>query len=196
MAKIGQERSFCDGQFNEPPVFRSLALTEFEWRMDLSKTIILGNSGSGKSWLAKRISSHVGGSCIDLDLIHWLPGGYSAAREREEAIRLVRQAAKAERWVIEGIYGSLIHQVQSEATALVWLCLDEAECATNIRERGIRRDGTTESFAALLAWAASYRSRLGSSSYSGHAMVFKKYGGEKTILQSRSAVTAFARQFA
>jgi hypothetical protein len=166
----------------------------FESFMNLSRTIILGNSGSGKSWFAEHIASHLGAPCIDLDLVHWLPGGYNVARERGEAIRLIRQAAKADRWVIEGIYGSLINEIRQDASALVWLCLDEAECMTNICERGIRRDGTTASFVALLDWAASYQSRHGSSSYQGHATIFEKYGGEKTILRSRSAVTTFVER--
>lgn len=162
--------------------------------MNLSKTIIFGNSGSGKSWLAERIARHLGAPCVDLDFVHWLPGGFHVARERHEAIRMVRQAANADRWVIEGIYGSLIKEIESDATALVWLCLDEAECDRNIRQRGMRRDGTSHSFAALLDWAASYRSRGGSSSFIGHATVFEKYVGEKTILRSRADVTAFVDQ--
>jgi adenylate kinase family enzyme len=160
--------------------------------MNLARTIILGNSGSGKSWLAKRIASQRDAPCIDLDSVHWQPGGYSVARERNDAIQLIREAASADQWVIEGIYGSLIDEVQADATALIWLCLDEALCVTSIRERGIRRGGSKESFAGLLDWAASYRFRHGSSSYTGHAAIFEKYAGEKTVLRSRSAVTAFA----
>ncbi|CAB3762147.1 adenylate kinase [Paraburkholderia humisilvae] len=120
--------------------------------MKADRTLVIGNSGSGKSWLAQRIADHFGMRCIDLDLIHWLPGGYNVAREPEEALRRVRHAAQAQRWVIEGIYGGLVNEVQTSATALVWLCLDEAVCVANIRERGIRRNGSVESFAALLQW--------------------------------------------
>ena len=158
--------------------------------------VCLWTSGSAyrKSTLQKHITRARRLTGVDLDLIHWLPGGYNVAREREDANRSVREAAKADRWVIEGIYGSLFKEVQSEATALVWLCLDEAECVSNIRQRGIRRDGTTESFAALLVWAATYRSRHGSSSYIGHEATFEDHTGDKTILRSRDAVTEFAKQ--
>ena len=161
--------------------------------MDLSRTIIFGNSGSGKSWLAERIARGLGVPCLDLDSVYWLPGGYNVAREQDKAIQLVREAAKADRWVIEGIYGSLINEIRSHATALVWLCLDEDECVTNIRQRGVRRNGTAESFSALLNWAASYRSRQGSSSYSGHANVFQEYIGNKIVLRSCDAVTEFSK---
>ena len=164
--------------------------------MDLSRTIIIGNSGSGKSWLASRIAFRLRTQYINLDLIHWLHGGYSVVRERDEAIRLVKKAAESNRWVIEGIYGFLIDEIKSDATALVWLCLDDAACVMHIRQRGIQGNGTVEAFSALQNWAASYRSREGSRSYSGHAVVFKKYMGEKIVLRSRNCVTKFAKHFA
>ena len=160
-------------------------------RMNLLRTLIVGNSGSGKSWLAERIANRMGSPCIDLDSIHWLPGGYNVARERNEALQLLRDAAKADRWVIEGIYGSLVNEIRTESTALIWLCLDEAECVENIRQRGIRRGGDAASFAALLDWASTYRSRQGPSSYIGHQKLFDDYGADKRVLRSRNAVTAF-----
>ena len=160
-------------------------------RMNLLRTLIVGNSGSGKSWLAERIAERVRSLCIDLDSIHWLPGGYNVARERNEAVQLLRDVAKADRWVIEGIYGSLVNEVRTDSTALIWLCLDEAECVENIRQRGIRRGGDATSFAALLDWASTYRSRQGASSYIGHQKLFDEYRADKQVLRSRDAVRIF-----
>ncbi|RKP44585.1 adenylate kinase [Trinickia fusca] len=160
--------------------------------MDLTKTLIVGNSGAGKSWLSERIADSLNGTWIDLDLIHWQPGGFNVARQREEAIRLAREAANHDRWVIEGIYGWLIAEIQSGATALIWLDLSEAECTNNIRQRGIRRDGNDESFAALLHWAETYRSRDGSSSYTAHARIFHEFAGQKQRLCSRDEIACFA----
>ncbi|WP_174923291.1 MULTISPECIES: adenylate kinase [Burkholderia] len=159
--------------------------------MNLLRTLIVGNSGSGKSWLAERIANRMGSPCIDLDSIHWLPGGYNVARERNEAIRLLRDAAKTDRWVIEGIYGSLVNEIRSDSTALIWLCPDETECVENIRQRGVRRGGDAASFDALLDWASTYRSRQGPSSYIGHQRLFGDYGADKKILGSRDAIMAF-----
>lgn len=160
--------------------------------MDLRKTLIIGNAGSGKSWLAERLAARLGVASIDLDFFHWLPGGYDVARDRDEAIRLTRAAARGEHWVMEGIYGWLVDAVQSDATALVWLCVDEAECVANIRQRGVRRGGTADSFELLLRWAGTYRSRRGSSSYDGHRTIFERFAGDRIMLHSRDAVTAFA----
>ena len=78
------------------------------------------------------------------------------------------------------------------ATALIWLCLDEAECAVNLRRRGVRRGGTEDSFKALLGWSETYRTREGSSSHSGHESLFNDFPGAKTCLRQGSEVTAFA----
>ncbi|WP_073469183.1 adenylate kinase [Rhizobacter sp. OV335] len=161
--------------------------------MNLTRTLIIGNSGSGKSWLAERIAGSLQAPHLDLDLIHWEPGGFNVARGRERAIELAREAATgSSSWVIEGIYGWLAREVTSMTTALIWLCLDEAECAVNLKQRGVRRGGTDDSFNALLSWSETYRTREGSSSHSGHERLFNDFPGAKTCLRQRSEVTAFA----
>lgn len=159
--------------------------------MDLTKTIVIGNSGSGKSWLSERIAGSLNATWTDLDRIHWEPGGFNVARQREEAIRLARDAADGDRWVIEGIYGWLIAEIQSDATALIWLDLSETECTDNIRQRGIRRGGNDESFAALLRWAETYRSRDGSSSYIAHSRLFHEFIGARRRLGTRDEMISF-----
>ncbi|REE89214.1 P-loop NTPase family protein [Cupriavidus plantarum] len=160
--------------------------------MNLTKTIVIGNSGSGKSWLAERLASQLNAQWVDLDAIHWEPGGYDVARNRDDAIALARRAAASDSWVIEGIYGWLVGEVVSNATALVWLCIDEAECVANITSRGVRRGGSQQSFDALLSWAGTYRTRSGSSSYSAHEDIFNRFSGAKACLRSKREVTAFA----
>ena len=159
--------------------------------MDLTRTIVIGNSGSGKSWLAERVAANLSVPWVDLDLIHWEPGGYDIARNSEQAMALAKRAAALDRWVIEGIYGWLVREVESNATALVWLCIDEAECVANIRNRGVRRGGSEGSFNALLQWAETYRTRKGSSSYSAHEAIFDNFFGPKRCLRDKSEVTAF-----
>ena len=88
---------------------------------DFRRTVIIGNGGSGKSWLAEQLSRNLSVPAIDLDVIHWEPGGYNVVREKSLAIEMVRQAAKGPGWVIEGVYGWLARAALPNATALVWL---------------------------------------------------------------------------
>ncbi|HTV83873.1 MAG TPA: hypothetical protein VME63_00590 [Dyella sp.] len=164
--------------------------------MDFSRTLVIGNTGAGKSWLAERLAEHQRATWVDLDTIHWLPGRYDAARERENAIALAQAQAQADTWVIEGIYGWLIEAIQARATALVWLRLDEAECLANLSQRGMRRGGTQPLQAKLIGWMRTYKTRTGSSSYAAHARIFNDFPGAKTCLDSRADVTGFIETLA
>ncbi|RQU71002.1 adenylate kinase [Burkholderia cenocepacia] len=160
--------------------------------MNLVKTLVIGNSGSGKSWLSEQLATAFGSAWVDLDLLHWEPSGYNMPRKREDVIAMAREAAAGERWVIEGIYGWIVSEILSAATALVWIDVDESECIENIRQRGMRRGGDAQSFAELLKWANSYRYRTGSSSYGAHEAIFNSFRGQKACLKTRDQVTAFA----
>ena len=76
--------------------------------MDLTRTLIIGNSGSGKSWLAQQLAGPLQATWVDLDSLHWLSDEHSIARPRAEALGMARIAADEERWVIEGFGGSRI----------------------------------------------------------------------------------------
>lgn len=163
--------------------------------MDLIKTLVIGNSGSGKSWLSEQLANSLGGAWVDLDLLNWEPGGYNVVRKREDVIAMARGAAAADRWIIEGIYGWIVSEILSVATALIWINIDESECVENIRRRGMRRGANAQSFAELLDWTKSYRSRTGSSSYDAHEAIFNSFKGPKACLKTRDEVSAFAGSF-
>lgn len=156
------------------------------------RTLVIGNSGSGKSWLAERLAGSLGCAWVDLDLLHWEPGGYNVARKRDEVVALARGAASAESWVIEGIYGWIVSDLLPMATSLVWIRLDESECVANIRQRGMRRGASERSFEGLLKWAETYRGRGGSSSYAAHESIYCSFAREKHCLQSREEIKQFA----
>ena len=159
-------------------------------RSDLARTIILGNGGSGKSWLAGRLASIMGAAITDLDEIHWLPGGYDARRERGDAISTVREIAHGEHWIIEGVYGWLAEQALRRATAVIFLDIPESECVSNVRARGLRRDASQEAFDALIKWIGEYRIRQNANSFGAHQRLFEEFEGPKLRLTSRGEIAA------
>jgi adenylate kinase family enzyme len=161
--------------------------------MNLTRTLIIGNSGSGKSWLAKRLAKHLQVPWTDLDLIHWVSDEHSIARPRAEALGMARVAASEERWVIEGVYDWMISELVEQATALIWLCLEDDDCVSHIRQREAKRDEHDELLMALLEWAGSYRIREGASGFAAHQRLFEGFGGSKLQLMNRTEVTAFIR---
>ncbi|WP_426104885.1 adenylate kinase [Massilia sp. TSP1-1-2] len=156
-----------------------------------ARTLVMGNSGSGKSWLAARIAAELGAPWIDLDHLFWEPGGYNIARDKTLTHAMLDAACAQPSWVVEGIYGSLLTRAQPRSDTLLWLCVDEAECIANITRRGPRRGGSVATMAALTAWAASYRSRDGSSGFAAHQALFDGYAGAKVRLSNRSDIAAF-----
>ncbi|CAI8804972.1 adenylate kinase [Pseudomonas sp. IT-P291] len=159
--------------------------------MDLTRTLIIGNSGSGKSWLALRLAEQLRVPWTDLDRIHWLSDEHSIARPRNEALGIARGAASEERWVIEGVYGWIVSEILHRATALIWLCIDDVDCVANIRRREAKDD---ERLVAMLEWAGSYRTRDDSSGFAAHQRLFEGLGASKVRLTDRDEITDFASE--
>ncbi len=161
-------------------------------RQDLLRTLIIGNSGAGKSWLAKRLGDASAQQVTDLDDLHWLPGGYDAKRPREAAIELALAAARARSWIIEGVFGWLAKPVLGRATLLVWLDLPWPDCDRNLRSR-YQGKTDTESYRKLSAWARAYWERQTPSSYAGHKAIYESFENPKIRLVSKNEVDEFIR---
>jgi adenylate kinase family enzyme len=157
---------------------------------DLSRTVILGNGGSGKSWLAERLAEVLAARAVDLDIIHWLPGGFNARRDPDEARAAVRALAGEDRWVIEGVYGWLAREALPRATALVLLDIPDDACVENVRGRGLRRGGDETAHLALIAWVREYRTRQNANGFKAHMDLFDAFPGPRARLRSRGDLAA------
>ena len=83
------------------------------------KTVILGNSGSGKTWLAERLASGASVPLVHLDEIFWQPGGFDRKRLATETRSLIETARAAPGWVVEGVFGELAAPFLNDASAVV-----------------------------------------------------------------------------
>ncbi|WP_268799677.1 P-loop NTPase family protein [Pseudomonas huanghezhanensis] len=156
------------------------------------RVLIIGNSGSGKSWLASQLGRKLRFPHIDLDDLYFVGSGYTHMRTKEDTVELALVKAQQNRWVIEGIYGWLAQALLVRATHLVWLTLPEEQCMSNIAARGNRGSASPESFLDLLEWANTYRTRKGSSAFGFHERLFSNFQGAKYRLNSRDEVSTLA----
>ena len=151
------------------------------------RSLIIGNSGSGKTTLARAVSDHLQFPLISLDHIHWEEGGFARRRDEQVARRLTREAAGADRWVMEGVYGWLADEAMPRVQSLLWLDLSWAECRAGLLERKSGQPFDAE----MMLWAEQYWTRDTSSSFAGHQRIYDGFAGDKLRFRSRDEVAAF-----
>jgi adenylate kinase family enzyme len=156
------------------------------------RTLIIGNGGSGKTWLANQLGNRLVLPVHHLDEIHWEPGQSGVARDKTLVMQDVCAVAATTSWLIEGVYGWLAQAVIGRATTLIWIDLPVLECIENIEVRGRQNGESLEDFQALLAWVGEYHTRQSSSAYAAHQQLYLQHDGAKFRLDSRDAVSSLA----
>lgn len=84
------------------------------------RIVIVGTSCSGKTTLARSISSLLGILHVNLDSIHWLPDWKEREREDFRAVT-AKTLQEAGSWVCDGNYSFVRDIVWKDATHIVWL---------------------------------------------------------------------------
>ena len=65
---------------------------------ELSRVVVVGTSGSGKSATGARLAAKLGSTFVELDELFWGPNWQP--KPQEQFVALVREATAAERWVV------------------------------------------------------------------------------------------------
>jgi adenylate kinase family enzyme len=156
------------------------------------RILIFGNSGSGKSTMARDLSLKCGIPHLDLDQLAWTsPGTRKPVAESAAEIRTF--AAQHPQWVAEGCYADLVEVLVPLATELRFLNPGVEACIANCRARPWEPDkyASKEEQDArlefLLQWVRDYETRHDEYSLTRHRELFDRYAGPKrewTQLQS------------
>jgi adenylate kinase family enzyme len=128
--------------------------------IDVSRRIsIVGNSGSGKTSLARRAAAVLDVPHIELDAIYHQPGWQ--ALETSDFRRRVEVATEIEGWVSDGNYMHLVGDlVWRRADTVVWLDLPRRRVMRQVAARTFRRvvrreelwNGNREPWSNLYRW--------------------------------------------
>ena len=149
------------------------------------RTVIIGNSGAGKSALAESLADLILVPVIDLDLLNWEGDDYGRKRDENDARRMTLEVSAQPFWIIEGVYGWLAEVALPRATALIWLDFPWSLCRAGLLARSPRRGATDQDTVELLKWAETYWNRQTSSSFAGHSRMFNNFPSTKFRLENR-----------
>lgn len=154
---------------------------------DFNKLIIIGNSGSGKTYLAQKIASVFNLPIFHLDKLFWVSESCSEKRPKDIVHQEIVTITEQPKWILEGVFGDLANIGMSKADILIFLNKDWSECKQALMHRG-PQNATEENFKELMNWAELYWERKTMSSFDGHQKLFTQFNGTKLEFTSGNQV--------
>ena len=154
----------------------------------MPKILIFGNSGSGKSTMAKHLAETQQLAHFDLDTIAWRDTDPPARAPVSESQKVLDKFfAEYTAWVIEGCYADLINVALPYATDIIFMNLDAATCMANARQRPWEphkyssKEAQDQNLEMLLNWIAGYYIRSDELSLQAHRSVYDQFQGSKVM---------------
>jgi adenylate kinase family enzyme len=102
---------------------------------------ILGNSGGGKSTLARELGEALDLPVIHLDSYFWRPGWVSSPLDEFDA--KVLELAQADRWIIDGNYSRTLPERIERADMIIWIDVSRVHALWRVAKRAIMQHGHT-----------------------------------------------------
>lgn len=150
------------------------------WSAFVRRVSVIGNSGSGKSMLARELAASLGVAHLELDSVFHQPSWEPLPED--DFRRLVTAKANEDGWVIDGNYSAVRSIVWARADTVVWLDLPKWTVMRRVAWRTARRAATRQELwngnrepltnflswdpeKSVISWAwhnhAKYRTRYG-----------------------------------
>ena len=105
----------------------------------MTRILVIGSNGAGKSTFARCLAEKTGLPLIHLDQIHWR--GHWERRSAEEFEAIVFSEARKSGWIIDGNNISSLYQRLPLADTVFWFEFSPIICFFNILKRGCRYYG-------------------------------------------------------
>jgi len=157
----------------------------------MTKIVVFGNSGAGKSTFAKNLVKTKLLAHFDLDTIAWLPGIPPIRRPVEQSNNAINEfITNNTSWVIEGCYCDLIELVLPKASEIIFLNLSVDDCIQNARRRPWEphkyktKQQQDANLDMLIEWISQYENRTDNLSKHAHQRLYDNFEGKKTIYTS------------
>lgn len=150
----------------------------------MPRILIFGNSGSGKTTMARRLAEAHGLPCLDLDLLAWAEPGVRRPLAASEADIRAFTDRHAD-WVVEGCYGDLVELVVPLCTEMRFLNPGVDTCVAHCRarpwepEKYPTKEAQDEMLELLVSWVRAYETRDDEYSLARHRRIFDAFEGAK-----------------
>ncbi|MGR3464029.1 AAA family ATPase [Limimaricola sp.] len=105
----------------------------------MKRVMIIGQPGSGKSWLARRMGEITHLPVVHIDQVHWAPGWVE--RSRSEKDRLCAEIHARPEWIFEGHHSGIFDQRLARADTVIWLDLPVGLRLRRVLWRSLRHWG-------------------------------------------------------
>lgn len=161
------------------------------------KIYIIGCSGTGKTYLAKKLSNKYNIPHYDLDNIYWDNSSqkYGIKTEIEKRDKLLQDILEEDSWIIEGIYYKWLEQSFKEADIIYILDLPKYIYKFRIIKRFIKRKlkleiskkETLKSLLDLLKWTDKFQNE----NMKEIIKIFEKYKEKVHFIKNKNEIKKF-----
>lgn len=108
-----------------------------------NRIIIVGNNGSGKSFLSKELSAITGLPLVHLDVEYWLPNWEKPPKE--EWIKKLTELMSKEKWIIDGNHTDTMDLRFKATDIIIFLDINRFVCLVSVLLRnGKKRSDTLQ----------------------------------------------------
>ena len=106
----------------------------------VERVSVVGNSGSGKTTVGRRLGAAIGAPFVELDAHYHQPGWTPLPADDLRA--RVAELCAGDRWVVDGNYSVVRDLVWARADTVVWLDLPRWRVMGRVVRRTVRRGAT------------------------------------------------------
>ena len=159
------------------------------------KTVLLGNAGSGKSTLSRKLLAVEPAARLSLDEL-----AFSGGPERRSLADSIADAMKFveanQSWIVEGCYSDIVEPLLQHADTLIFLNPGVEVCVNHCRarpwepEKFESREAQDSNLENLLAWVREYETRSDEYGLKQHRKLFESFEGHKVEYNDPSEYAA------
>lgn len=107
----------------------------------MKKIVVVGVSGSGKSYFAARLGEKLGLPVHHLDRLFWNPGWQQP--EKDPFHNKILKLTEEDAWVVDGNYSRTLKERIKKSDAVFFLDLNKWHCRWNVLKRYWKHRGQT-----------------------------------------------------